>query len=376
MTAINVDEAVDTVRFVDLAEQTRRLEPDLTAAWHAVLARGDFVLGEAVEQFEAEYAAYCGVAHAVGVDSGFSALELALRAAGCGPGDEVITQANTFVATASAIISCGARPVLVDCDARGAMDPDAVAAAISTRTRAIIPVHLFGRVADMEPLLRLAERHDLAVIEDACQAHGAVLEGRRSGSFGVAGAFSFYPAKNLGAFGDAGMLVTQSAELAAEARSVRHYGQRSKYLHERTPLNRRLDTLQAAVLRVKLPHLDGWNLRRQRLAAAYRERLTGLPLSLPWAEVAGRHVYHLFVIQVEARDALKAVLLQSGIETGIHYPIPLHRLVALDHLGYGPGAFPNAERLALQSLSLPMYPELPMAHLDRVAAAIRDFFAH
>jgi len=376
VTAINVDEAVDTVRFVDLAEQTRRLEPDLTAAWHAVLARGDFVLGEAVEQFEAEYAAYCGVAHAVGVDSGFSALELALRAAGCGPGDEVITQANTFVATASAIISCGARPVLVDCDARGAMDPDAVAAAISTRTRAIIPVHLFGRVADMEPLLRLAERHDLAVIEDACQAHGAVLEGRRSGSFGVAGAFSFYPAKNLGAFGDAGMLVTQSAELAAEARSVRHYGQRSKYLHERTPLNRRLDTLQAAVLRVKLPHLDGWNLRRQRLAAAYRERLTGLPLSLPWAEVAGRHVYHLFVIQVEARDALKAVLLQSGIETGIHYPIPLHRLVALDHLGYGPGAFPNAERLALQSLSLPMYPELPMAHLDRVAAAIRDFFAH
>jgi dTDP-4-amino-4,6-dideoxygalactose transaminase len=193
---------------------------------------------------------------------------------------------------------------------------------------------------------------------------------------GVAGAFSFYPAKNLGAFGDAGMLVTQSADLAAEARSVRHYGQRSKYLHERTPLNRRLDTLQAAVLRVKLPHLDGWNLRRQRLAAAYRERLTGLPLSLPWAEVAGRHVYHLFVIQVESRDALKAALLQSGIETGIHYPIPLHRLVALDHLGYAAGAFPNAERLALHSLSLPMYPELPMAHLDRVAAAIRDFFAH
>jgi dTDP-4-amino-4,6-dideoxygalactose transaminase len=359
---------------VDLAEQTRQLEPALTAAWHAVLERGDFVLGEAVAQLERAYAAYCGVAHAVGLDSGFSALELALRAAGCGPGDEVITQANTFVATASAILLSGARPILVDCDERGAMDADAVAAAVSPRTRAIIPVHLFGRMADMDPLVGLAERHGLSVIEDACQAHGALLEGRRAGSFGVAAAFSFYPAKNLGAFGDAGMLVTRSAELAAEVRSVRHYGQRSKYLHERTPLNRRLDTIQAAVVAVKLPHLDGWNARRQVLADAYRERLAGLPVTLPQAEAPGRHVYHLFVIQVEERDALKQALAEARIETGIHYPIPLHLLPALKDLGYAPRSVPHAERLAARSLSLPMYPELPMEHVDRVAAAITRFF--
>jgi dTDP-4-amino-4,6-dideoxygalactose transaminase len=364
-----------TVRFVDLAEQTRLLEPALTAAWHAVLARGDFVLGEAVDRLEREFAAYCGVAHAVGVDSGFSALELALRAAGCGPGDEVITQANTFVATASAILACGARPVLVDCDDQGAMDPAAIAPAISPRTRAIIPVHLFGRIADMDPLLQLADRHGLVVIEDACQAHGAVFQNRSAGSFGEAAAFSFYPAKNLGAFGDGGMLVTRSAEIAAEVRSVRHYGQRSKYLHERRPLNRRLDTLQAAVLRVKLPYLDGWNRRRQLLADAYRDRLDGLPITLPRFEVPGRHVYHLFVIQVEERDALQHALKAAGIETGIHYPIPLHRLPALKELGYGPRAFPRAEWLAARSLSLPMYPELPIAHVDRVATAISRFFA-
>ena len=362
------------IRFVDLAEQTRQLEPSLTAAWHALLARGDFVLGEAVEQLERDFAAYCGVAHAVGVDSGFSALELALRAAGIGPGDEVITQANTFVATASTIRSCGARPVLVDCDEQGAMDPETVAAAISPRTRAIIPVHLFGRMAAMQPLLRLAERHDLVVIEDACQAHGAVLDGRRAGSFGLAAAFSFYPAKNLGAFGDGGMLVTRSAEVAAEVRSVRHYGQRSKYLHERTPLNRRLDTLQAAVVGIKLPHLDGWNARRQVLADAYRERLAGLPVTLPPAETPGRHVYHLFVIQLEERDGLKRALAEAGIETGIHYPIPVHLLPALEDLGYAPRSFPRAERLAARSLSLPMYPELPIEHVDRVAAAITRFF--
>jgi dTDP-4-amino-4,6-dideoxygalactose transaminase len=368
--------ALDTgVRFVDLAEQTRQLEPALTAAWHAVLDRGDFVLGEAVDNLEREYAAYCGVAHAVGVDSGFSALELSLRAAGCGPGDEVITQANTFVATASAILSCGARPVLVDCDEQGAMDPDAVSAAISPRTRAIIPVHLFGRIADMDPLLQLAERHGLVVIEDACQAHGALYKGRRAGSFGVAAAFSFYPAKNLGAFGDGGMLVTRSADLAAEARSVRHYGQRSKYVHERTPLNRRLDTLQAAVLSVKLPHLDGWNHRRQLLAEAYRERLDGFPIGLPPVEAPGRHVYHLFVIQVEERDALREALTAASIETGIHYPIPVHLNPAMHDLGYRAGAFPHAERLAARSLSLPIYPELPIAHVDRVAVAIGRFFA-
>jgi dTDP-4-amino-4,6-dideoxygalactose transaminase len=362
------------VSFVDLRAQTRELEPLLSAAMAGVLARGDFVLGHDVEEFEREFAAYCGTAYAVGVDSGFSALELALRAIGCGPGDEVITQANTFIATVSAILAVGASPILTDCDPQGATDPAAVAAALSWRTRAIIPVHLFGRIADLDALVALAAERGIPMIEDACQAHGAVWQGRRAGSFGLAGAFSFYPAKNLGAFGDGGILVTQSAAVAEQVRSVRHYGQRVKYEHVTTPLNRRLDTLQAAVLRVKLPRLDGWNTRRQQLADAYRDRLADLPLGLPPAEPAGRHVYHLFVVETPERDALRASLAAARIETGIHYPIPLHRQPALQRLGYRVGAFPSAERLAARSLSLPMYPELPIQDLDRVARAIRQFF--
>jgi dTDP-4-amino-4,6-dideoxygalactose transaminase len=362
---------MSAVPFVDLRSQIEALEPALTTAIAAVVSHADFVLGEDVGRFEAEFAAYCGVAHAVGVDSGFSALELALRAAGVGPGDEVITQANTFIATVGAILAVGARPVLTDCDRDGAMDPEAVAAAISARTRAIIPVHLFGRVADIEPILSLAQNRRIVVIEDACQAHGAVWRGQRAGSFGLAGAFSFYPAKNLGAFGDGGMVVTHSDAMSDSIRILRHYGQRAKYEHLVTPLNRRLDTIQAAVLRVKLPYLDRWNAYRERLADAYRERLAGLPLDLPRTEEDGRHVYHLFVIGVENRDALRAALASDGIETGIHYPIPLHRQPALRSLGYRNGAFPQTERLAARSLSLPMYPELPLDHVDRVATSIR-----
>jgi dTDP-4-amino-4,6-dideoxygalactose transaminase len=367
--------AVSTIPFVDLRSQIEALEPALTNAIAAVVSRGDFVLGAAVSRFEDEFAAYCGVADAIGVDSGFSALELALRAAGVGPGDEVITQANTFIATAGAILAAGARPVLTDCDRDGAMDPEAVAAAISPRTRAIIPVHLFGRVADLEPILALAESHGIAVIEDACQAHGAVWRGRRAGSFGLAAAFSFYPAKNLGAFGDGGIVVTDSDQLADEVRLLRHYGQRVKYEHSVTPLNRRLDTIQAAVLAVKLPYLDRWNAYRERLADAYRERLCGLPIDLPPIEEDGRHVYHLFVIGTEKRDALRAALAADGIETGIHYPIPLHHQPPLRGLGYSHGVFPHTERLAARSLSLPMYPELPLDHVDRVATSIRRWFS-
>jgi dTDP-4-amino-4,6-dideoxygalactose transaminase len=361
------------VAFVDLRVQTRALQPALTAAIEAVLGRGDFVLGEDVARFERDFAAYCGVDHAVGVDSGLSALELALRAAGIGPGDEVITQANTFIATVSAIQSVGAHPVLADCDPQGAVDPAAVAACISPRTAAIIPVHLFGRIGDMEALLSLASDHGLVVIEDACQAHGAVWQGRRAGSFGLAAAFSFYPAKNLGAFGDGGMLVTSSPDLADKARLLRNYGQRVKYEHEATPLNRRLDTLQAAVLRVKLPHLDTWNDGRRQLADRYRERLADLPIDLPPAEDGRRHVYHLFVIGVDGRDQLRIALAAAGIETGIHYPIPLHRQPVLATLGYGVGSFPQTERLAARSFSLPMYPELPPDHLEYVAASIRHW---
>jgi dTDP-4-amino-4,6-dideoxygalactose transaminase len=343
------------------------------AAMEAVLRRGDFVLGEDLAGFERDFADYCGVGQAVGVDSGLSALELALRAAGIGPGDEVITQANTFIATVSAVLAVGARPVLADCDSQGAVDPATVAACLSPRTRAIIPVHLFGRIGDMEAILALAAEHGLVVIEDACQAHGAVWRGRRAGSFGVAAAFSFYPAKNLGAFGDGGMLVTNSPALADTARLIRNYGQRVKYEHETTPLNRRLDTLQAAVLRVKLPQLDAWNDQRRQLADRYRERLAHSPIDLPPAEEGRRHVYHLFVIGADDRDQLRATLASAGIETGIHYPIPLHRQPVLASLGYPEGSFPQTERLAARSLSLPMYPELPVDQLDRVAAVVRDW---
>lgn len=363
-----------TVRFVDLQAQIQSLQPALSDAIAAVLRRGDFILGKDVDRFEQEFADYCGVAHAVGVDSGLSALELALRAAGVGPGTEVITQANTFIASVGAVLAVGARPVLVDCDENGAIRPEAVKAAINPATGAIMPVHLFGRICDIEPIVALGKTAGVPVIEDACQAHGALLNGHRAGSFGLASAFSFYPAKNLGAFGDGGILVTGSQQVADSVRQLRNYGQKAKYEHVNLPLNHRLDTIQAAVLRVKLPHLDQWNARRQYLADAYREHLAELPVRVAPADVEGRHVYHLFVIETDQRDALKAALGSRGIETGIHYPIPLHLQAALKDLGYLPGAFPNTEWLAAQSLSLPMYPEMSLEHVERVTDGIRAYF--
>ncbi len=363
----------ERIRFVDLAAQARELEPALSSAIQAVIERGDFILGQEVEHFEREFASYCGVRYGVGVDSGFSALELALRGVEIGNGDEVITQANTFIATVGPILMVGARPVLTDCDSKGDMNPDAVAAAISPRTRAVIPVHLFGRIGPIDPILALAAKHGIAVIEDACQAHGATWRARRAGSFGLAAAFSFYPAKNLGAFGDGGMLVTSSEAIATAARTMRNYGQTAKYQHVTLPLNRRLDTVQAAVLRIKLPHLNSWNARRQELADAYREYLRVPSVTVPPAECPGRHVYHLFVIETELRDALRAHLTTRRIETGIHYPCPLHLQPTLRGLGYGMGAFPETERLATQSLSLPMYPELPLCQVEQVATAVRQY---
>jgi len=365
-----MDPPVSAVKFVDLQAQISSLQPALGQAIQEVLDRGDFILGEAVSAFEAEWARFCGVKHAVGVDSGLSALELALRASQIGDGDEVITQANTFIATVGAIMAVGARPVLVDCDEEGQLDHALVERAITKRTKAILPVHLYGKIGDIERLLELAGTAGVRVIEDACQAHGAIYGGRRAGSFGWAAAFSFYPAKNLGAFGDGGMLVTNDDDVAKTVRTLRNYGSKAKYEHVALPLNHRLDTIQAAVLRVKLPHLDGWNARRQYLADAYREHLFGGPVGLPSSTQEGRHVYHLFVVQVAQRDALRATLSAQGIETGIHYPIPLHAQPVLRGLGYHLGAFPNAERLAAHSLSLPMYPEMPLPHVERVAEAI------
>jgi dTDP-4-amino-4,6-dideoxygalactose transaminase len=360
---------------MELTPDALGLEEEILSAITQVVKRGDFVLGNDVDRLEEEFAIYCGVAHAVGVDSGFSALELSLRTAGIGAGDEVITQANTFIATVGAILAIGAVPVLADCDVNGAPDASGFAARMTERSRAIIPVHLFGRLADMEPFVELARDQHLTVIEDACQAHGAKVEGRRAGSWGAASAFSFYPAKNLGALGDGGMLVTDSAVVADAARALRHYGQRVKYEHEiGPPIGRRLDTLHAAALRVKLPHLDAWNALREQRAELYRTNLEGLPLSLPAPEEPGRHVFHLYVVETEQRDELQSFLRERGIETGIHYPIPLHLQPALASLGYGVGDFPNAERLAATSLSLPMYPQLPPDEVLHVAKLIRTFF--
>jgi dTDP-4-amino-4,6-dideoxygalactose transaminase len=360
------------VPFVDLAAQRAELEPELHRACLTALDRGDYVLGADVEAFEREWAAWCGVRHAIGVDSGTSAVELGLRACGVGRGDEVITAANTFVATVFAIVHAGARPVLVDVDpVTYTLDLARVEEALTARTRAIVPVHLYGQLADVIPLRSLARRRGLVLIEDACQAHGAQEAGRCAGAFGDAAAFSFYPSKNLGAHGDAGMLVTDSAKVAERARLLRNYGQRAKYRSDVVGHNHRLDTLQAAMLRIKLPRLQGWNRARRQHAAAYAAALDGLPLVRPRVRAGVEAVWHLYVIRVTDRDAVREALIAAGIETGIHYPVPVHLQPACRSLGYGPRDFPVTERLALEIVSLPMYPQLPPAAVERVADALR-----
>jgi dTDP-4-amino-4,6-dideoxygalactose transaminase len=365
---------VTDVPFVDLAAEHRELRTEIDEAIRRVIRDGSFILGGDLEDFEREFAAYCGTRHAVGVGSGLDALTLALQARGIGPGDEVITAANTFIATALAVSRVGATPVFVDCDDRDFnLNPGALEKAITARTRAVIPVHLYGQLASIEMILDVARRHDLFVLEDAAQAHGAAAQGRRAGSFGDAGAYSFYPAKNLGAFGDGGLVVTDDAELAARIRMLRHYGQRAKYEHAVVGTNSRLDTLQAAVLRVKLRALDRRNEARRAAADGYRRRLSGLPLVLPRApEEPGRHVYHLYVVRVAGRDQVKRRLAEAGIQTGIHYPQPIHLQEAYRHLGVGPGTFPVAERLAGEVLSLPMFPSLTDAQIDRVGSALEE----
>lgn len=360
------------VPFVDLTAQYATIEQQVQEAINSVLRNTEFVLGKAVEQFEEEFAAFCEADEAVGVDSGTSALELALRAYGIGPGDEVITVANTFIATALAISEVGATPVLVDSDPQTYLiDVTQIEAAITPRTKAILPVHLYGQPADMDPILAIAQRHDLVVIEDACQAHGARYKGKRVGSLGHAAAFSFYPAKNLGAYGDGGMLVTNDARIADVARMLRNYGQREKYHHVIRGYNRRLDTLQAAVLRVKLRYLDDWNAARRRHAKRYTELLHGSELvTTPMEATNADSVYHLYVIQTQARDNLKACLAEQGIATGVHYPTPIHLQPAYKSLVYARGDFPVTERCAERILSLPMYPELTPSLIDHVAKAI------
>jgi dTDP-4-amino-4,6-dideoxygalactose transaminase len=359
------------VHLVDLAAQYEAIRTDIAQAIADVLRSADFILGESVELLEEEFAAYCEAQYAIGVDSGTSALELSLRAYNIGPGHEVITAANSFIATALSISYVGATPVLVDIDPQTyTIDPSLVEAAVTPRTRAIIPVHLYGHPADLDPILAIARRHGLVVIEDACQAHGARYKGRRVGSLGDVSAFSFYPAKNLGAYGDGGMVVTNDESVAGLVRTLRNYGQREKYQHTVLGYNRRLDTLQAAVLRVKLKHLDAWNTARRRFARLYDNLLATSSVQLPLAADYAESVYHLYVIRNEDRDGLRTYLQGKGIATGIHYPVPIHLQPAYRDLGYEPNSFPITEGYARQIMSLPMYAELTPELIAYVAQAI------
>ena len=364
------------VPFVDLASQYGTISAEINEAVSKVIRETDFILGREVRLFEEEFASFCQTKFAVGVDSGTSALELALRAYEIGPGDEVITAANSFIASALGISHAGATPVLVDVHAdTHTIDVAAVEKAITPRTKAIIPVHLYGHPADMDAIVQLAERRGLVVIEDACQAHGARYQGKRAGSLGHAAAFSFYPGKNLGAYGDAGMVVTGDDVVAKRLAMLRNYGQKEKYQHMFRGYNRRLDTLQAAVLRIKLQHLEQWNDARRQHAKNYGRLLGPTGIVTPRAAAHCESVWHLYVIQVDERDALKEHLSSRGIGVGIHYPIPIHLQPAYRDLGYRQGDFPVTEKNARRILSLPMYAELTPEIVSRVAETVSAFVA-
>lgn len=359
------------IPLIDLSIQHRNLRTEINSAIECVLDRGDFILGQDVPKFEEEFAAYCGTKHAIGVDSGLSALELSLRAFGIGVGDEVIVPAHTFTATAAAVTFAGAKPVFVDVNPETlCIDVEKIEAAVTTRTKALLPVHLYGLTADMDRIWPIAERHNLIVVEDACQAHGAMYMGRRAGSLGHAAGFSFYPTKNLGACGDAGMVTTDDDHAAEMIRAMRNCGQKSKNVHELPPFNHRLDNLQAAILRVKLRYLDQWSDARHKHAALYNQLLTGLDVRLPVEPAGYRHVYHLYVIRSGNRDALQMHLKERGIGTAIHYPNPVHLQPFYAQKGDAYGRFPVAEKICTEILSLPMYPEMSEEQVEIVALAV------
>lgn len=364
------------VPFVDLVAQYESIAGEVDGAFHEVTASAQYILGVRVERFEQEFAQFVGAEHAVGVGSGLDALRLALLALEIGPGDEVILPANTYIATALAVSEVGADVVLVDCDAETYnIDPAASAAAVTARTRALLPVHFSGQAAEMDPLLELAATNELLVVEDAAQAHGTHYRGRPCGSLGDVACFSFYPGKNLGAYGDGGLVTTNDAAVLERTRLLRNYGERAKYDHVVKGVNSRLDGLQAAFLTVKLLHLPEWNEARRRHADAYIAELEGVgDLVFQKRADSSTHVYHLFIVESDERDALRDHLTERGIQTGIHYPIPIHLQEAYADLGLGPGSFPNAEQLARRSLSLPMYPELTEKQIGLVAGAVGDFF--
>lgn len=366
------------VPFVDLTLQHQPIQAEIEQAIQTVLWRGDFVLGEALAEFESAFAAACGVPYGIGVACGTDAIALGLQACGIGTGDEVILPANTFIATLIGVLRAGATPILVDCDPQTALiDLAAAEAAITPKTRAILPVHLYGQMVSPRQLRDFAGTYNLVIFEDAAQAHLAEREGYRAGSIGTAAAFSFYPSKNLGAFGDGGAVVTGDPDVAKKMRTLRNYGAPQKYLHTEVGTNSRLDTLQAAILKVKLPYLAGWNRARNEAAQRYDALLSQFEGISPIQNQSGAgHVYHLYTIRTlgsVSRDALQEELTKVGIQTGIHYPIPCHLQPAYQHLGYKPGDFPHAEALCREILSLPMYPGLEETQISHVAAGIQSF---
>jgi dTDP-4-amino-4,6-dideoxygalactose transaminase len=361
------------VPFVDLKAQARFLHDEFDAAIWSVIDRAAYTMGPELQEFERAFAEFCGCSYGVGVSSGTDAVKLALLGAGVRPGDEVIVPANTFIATAEAVSHIGATPVFVDClEGSGLIDPAAIGAAVTPRTTAVVPVHLYGQPCDMDAVAAAASAHGLAVVEDACQAHGATYKGRPVGSFGAAAAFSFYPGKNLGALGDGGAVTTNDAGIDAQARLYRNHGQEDKYTHRVVGYCDRLHNLQAALLSVKLRHLPGWNAARRTAARDYDSRLVGND-GVTTTEVADHveAVYHLYVVQVEERDAVRERLAEVGIESGIHYPVPLHLQPAYGSLGGERGDHPVAERRAEHILSLPMFPEIDGPQREHVVAALR-----
>jgi dTDP-4-amino-4,6-dideoxygalactose transaminase len=363
---------VDRIPLVDLAAQHQEIAEEVRAGMTRVIERASFILGREVSEFEEEFAAFSGVRHCIGVASGTDALELVLRALGLAGGDEVILPANTFIATAAAVVRAGATPVLVDCDPIDQLvDVAEVAAKLTPRTKAVIPVHLFGQVAKMEELLSVTDGRGIAIVEDAAQAHGARRRGKSAGGFGVAAGTSFYPGKNLGAYGDGGAVLTGSDNIARKVRALRNYGSEVKYAHPELGFNSRLDTLQAVVLRAKLRRLAAWNEARREAAHRYESFLSGLPgVTLPAPLPGNEHVWHLYVVRVPRRDEVLRRLNDAGIEAGVHYPVPIHLQGAFARLGHGRGAFPVAEAAAAEILSLPLFPHITAAQQERVAGAL------
>lgn len=363
------------IPLVDLKAQYQTISPEVDQAIKEVVESAYFILGKEVEEFESKYAKFIGTDYAIGVASGLNALEIGMRACGVGAGDEVITPTNSFIASSSAISFTGATPVLVDCEEDSFnIDPKKIEEKITKRTKGIMPVHLYGRCADMDAILKIAKKHKLMVFEDACQAHGATYKGKRAGSMGDFGAFSFYPGKNLGAYGDGGMITTNNKKLAETASQMRNYGQAQKYHHDYLAWNSRLDTIQAAVLLVKLKQLDKWNKSRLKIGKAYNKLLEGLPLITPQIPDEVGHIFHLYVIRTKKRDHLAKFLDSKGIATGLHYPIPIHMQKAYKDLGHKKGDFPVSEKLADEILSLPVFPELGESEVEYIAENIREYF--